>query len=524
MSVLAVVVALLALGAAGLGARVFAEYQWNRFVGYQSPYLFQISPGPETPPLTDEVVIVVVDGLRNDVARTLPTFRSVAEAGSFLTARTSQPSLSLPGWTLLTSGAPPEISGVTTNWYEGPVRVDSLFSSGDRAGITTSIVGHSAWKQLYGDVVTEAWFGGKDDAASDEEVGRQAIRIIRQLHPELLLVHLPDVDNTGHAFGVGPEYRQAAERADAVIARILEEAGTDATVVLTSDHGHIDAGGHGGAEDVVTTTPLVVAGPGTVIGATGEVSQADVAPTVAALLGLSRPTHATGTVLDGLLDVSEAERERIHEAHAKVEERFFGRAASVLGGKAHDAASFERVQDAKARSSALVRFPLTVLALIAAAILVVFATRRLHGGALIGGVLAFAAVWAGLFFGRGLTLSFSLFNTEAQIEGFLLARTVDSVIAGVVAGLVTGLIAGRRRAERWFSHGVGLAAWILLVLGALVGAFVVVYGWGFEWGLPNLTAAFAEYMALLAMLGVGAGAILVALASAGAAWVARPRA
>jgi hypothetical protein len=133
-------------------------------------------------------------------------------------------------------------------------------------------------------------------------------------------------------------------------------------------------------------------------------------------------------------------------------------------------------------------------------------------------------VWAGLFFGRGLTLSFSLFNTEAQIEGFLLARTVDSVIAGVVAGLVTGLIAGRRRAERWFSHGVGLAAWILLVLGALVGAFVVVYGWGFEWGLPNLTAAFAEYMALLAMLGVGAGAILVALASAGAAWVARPRA
>jgi hypothetical protein len=523
MSVLAVVVALLALGAVGLGARVFAEYQWNRFVGYQSPYLFRISPGPVTPPLTDEVVIVVVDGLRNDVARTLPTFQRVAEGGSFLTARTSQPSLSLPGWTLLTTGAPPEISGVTTNWYEGPVRVDSLFTSGERAGITTAIAGHSAWEGLYGAVVTEGWFGGQDDASSDEEVGRQAIRIIRKLHPEILLVHLPDVDNTGHELGVGTEYRAAAERADDVIGRILEEAGTDATVILTSDHGHIDAGGHGGPEDVVTTTPLVVAGPGTVIGATGQVSQADVAPTVAALLGLSRPTHATGAVLEGLLDVSQAQRDKIHQAHVQVEEAFFGRAASVLGGEAHDAASFERLQDAKARRDALIRFPFTVLTLIAVTIVVVFATRRLHGGALIAGVAVFAAAWVGLFFGRGLTFSFSQFNTEAQIEGFLLARTVDSLIAALLGGLVTGLIAGRRGFEGWFGHGVGLAAWILLVLGALVGAFIVIFGWGFAWGLPNLTAAFAEYLALLAMLGVGAGAVLVALVSTGAAWLVHPR-
>jgi hypothetical protein len=523
MVALAMVVALLALGAVGLGARVFAEYQWNRFVDHRSPYLFEVAPGSETSPLTDEVVLVVVDGLREDVARTLPTFQRVAEDGSWLTARTSQPSLSLPGWTLLTSGAPPEISGVTTNWYDGSVRVDSLFTSAERAGVTTSIVGHSAWQQLYGDVITEGWFGGQDNAASDEEVGRQAVRVIRGLHPELLVVHLPDVDNTGHSLGVGPEYRQAAERADAVIARVLEEAGNDATIILTSDHGHVDAGGHGGSEEVVTTTPLVVAGPGTVIGASGQVSQADVAPTVAALLGLSRPGHATGTVLAGLLDASESSREEIREAHAQTEEAFYGRAARVLGGEAHDAASFERVQDAEARRSALIRFPLVVLALIAAAVLVVYATRHLHGGALIVGLFVFAAVWAGLFFGRGLSFSFSLFNTEDQISGFLLSRTVDSVIAGVAAALVTGIIAGRRRALGGFRHGLGLAAWILLVLGALVGAFVVVYGFSFTWQLPNLSAAFAEYMALLAMLGIGGGAALLGLVSGGGAWAARPR-
>jgi hypothetical protein len=523
MSILTVVVALLSLASVGLGARAFAELQWNSFVDYRSPYLFDVSPGPETPPLTGEVVMVIVDGLRADVARTLPTFQRVAQDGSFLTARTSQPSLSLPGWTLLTSGAPPEVSGVTTNWYEGPVRVDSLFTSAERAGVTTAIAGHPAWDQLYGDVVTEGWFGGTDDAASDEETGRQAIGIIRRLHPELLLVHLPDVDNVGHELGVGPEYRETAQRADTVIARILEEAGSDATIILTSDHGHIDAGGHGGSETVVTTTPLVVAGPGTVIGATGDVSQAEVAPTVAALLGLSRPTHATGPVLGGLLDATQSQRDQIDEAHADVAEVFYRRAGRALGGEAHDPASFERVQDARARREALVRFPFALVAILLAALLVVYATRRLHGVALVAGVLAFVAVWAGLFFGRGLTPSFSHFNTEEQIQAFLLARVVDSVISAVAGGLVVGLIAGRRRGGDGFRHGVGMAAWVLLVLGALVGAFVVVYGWSFTWRLPNLSAAFAEYMALLAMFGVGVGATVVALVSSGTAWAARPR-
>lgn len=523
LSVLTVAVAVLALAAAGLGAYALAQFQWGRFVDYRSPYLFDLPTGPETPPLTDEVVIVIVDGLRMDVARTLPSFQALSEDGSFLTARTSRPSLSLPGWTLLTTGAPPEVSGVTTNWYEGPVRVDSLFTSAQRAGITTAIVGHSAWEQLYGDVVTEGWFQAKDDAASDEEVGRQAIGMIRRLGPELLLVHLPDVDNTGHATGVGPEYRQAAERADAVIARILAAAGSDATVILTSDHGHIDAGGHGGSEAVVTETPLIVAGPGTVIGATGEVSQADVAPTIAALLGLSRPAHATGTELGGLLDANQAQRDEIREAHARVEEVFYRRAGGVLGAEAHDAASLERVQDAKARRAALVRFPLTLIPLLIAAFFVVYATHRLHGVALFAGVLAFLALWLGLFYGRGLSFSFSHFNTEDQVAGFLRARVIDAVAAALAGGLVAGVIASRRRAGDGFRHGVGVAAWALLVLGALVGAFVVVYGWGFTWRLPNLPAAFAEYMALLAMLGVGMGATLVGLVAWGAAWVARPR-
>src|SRR5439155_164154 len=81
------------------------DHAWTAVKDYRSPYLFAVVPGEPTPPLTDHVVLVIVDGLRNDVAHTLPVFQRVGREGSFLTARTGLPSLSLPGWTFLTTGA-----------------------------------------------------------------------------------------------------------------------------------------------------------------------------------------------------------------------------------------------------------------------------------------------------------------------------------------------------------------------------------------------------------------------------------
>lgn len=519
---IAVAAAVVALAATGLGARALAEYEWNGVVEYRSPYLFHLSPGQPTPPLTERVVLVIVDGLREDVARELPTFAAVAEEGSFLVARTEQPSLSLPGWTVLTSGAPPEVSAVTTNWYEGAVHVDNLFAAAQRAGLETAVVGHSAWEKLYGGRVTAGWFGAADDARSDELVGEEALRILEEGRPHFLVVHLPDVDNVGHARGVGEEYVTAAQRADAVIARILEAAGRNATVILTSDHGHVDEGGHGGPEEVVVRTPLVVAGPGTVVGAQGAVSQVDVAPTIAALLGVSRPTHATGSVLEDLLDAEEEQLQQIREAHADVEERFYRRAGSVVGEPARDADSFRVVQARRAWAQGLARLPVAVAVLVLAAIAVGLATRRLHTGALLAGVLTFIAAWAAMFVARGLTFSFSHFNTEDQIQAFLQGRLVDSVLAAIGAGLVAGIAVGRR-ASAPFRHGLGVAAWILILLAIVVAAFIVVYGLAWTWRLPNFSAAFAQYLALLAMVGVGLGGALVGLGAMGSAALFRRR-
>lgn len=507
-----------ALVLGGLAAGAVALVEWRGLFDYRSPYLVRVEPGPETPRLTERVILFVVDGLRADVARSLPTFARLGAEGSFLIARTAQPSLSRPGWAALLTGAPPEISEVTTNRHEGPVRADSVLDAAARAGLPTALVGTGGWREMFGDVVgTGRYVPDDDEGVSDPAVGRRALRVLAEADPALLVVHLPDVDRRGHESGVGRAYRRAARRADAIIAEIAASAGPGTTLVLTADHGHLDAGGHGGPEEEVTRTPLVLHGPGLLPGARGEVAQADVAPLVAALLGLPRPAHATGELPAGLLDAAPEQRAAIEEAQASVAARFYERATAAVGGTGDTAAAFGRAREEKTRHDVLARLPLVLLALAALANAVVLATRRLDGVAIAAGTVAFGGALAGLWLARGLSLSFSQFNSEAEIASFLGGRALDGAVAALAGGAATGLVAGARGRRDAFRAGLGTAAWAMLALALGVAAFVVVYGWSFTWRLPDLSAAFAQFMALLTMATVGAVAWAAGLVAAAAA-------
>ena len=73
------------------------------------------------------------------------------------------------------------------------------------------------------------------------------------------------------------------------------------TVIVTADHGHVSRGGHGGAEPEVSSVPLVLAGKGIVPGASARNAQlVDVAPTVAALLGVPAPGQDRDGALGGV--------------------------------------------------------------------------------------------------------------------------------------------------------------------------------------------------------------------------------
>jgi len=117
-----------------------------------------------------------------------------------------------------------------------------------------------------------------------------------------------DVDRAGHARGVGEAYRDAAAAVDRMLRAALAKLDWSRdTAIITADHGHVAPGGHGGDEPEVSHVPLVMAGAGIVPGAAARDARSiDVAPTVAALLGVPAPGHAEGRALVELLALDPA--------------------------------------------------------------------------------------------------------------------------------------------------------------------------------------------------------------------------
>ena len=110
--------------------------------------------------------------------------------------------------------------------------------------------------------------------------GQIAVDAIKSNLYDLFVVHLSDVDIQGHNFGVtkdfntegggeGSYYGAVANKTQiirdiiaAVDARdrkgAMDGAESDTAVLITSDHGHVDPGGHGGLGTAIETTPLVM--------------------------------------------------------------------------------------------------------------------------------------------------------------------------------------------------------------------------------------------------------------------------
>ncbi|MSP14774.1 MAG: hypothetical protein EXR62_17670 [Chloroflexi bacterium] len=312
LNLLPLALLILLLGLAGLG---LASYMQTQLVDYHSPYATtSLSPAPATPAIVDQVVVIVVDGLRLDTSRqVMPQLNGLRQRGADVVAQVGRPSYSLPGYAVLGTGAWQEVNGITMNSSPRTLRVDSLFHEVRQTGGKTALVGYSWWADLFGPDLSVKWTNpASDDPAKDTFgnlnnpsqthrdliIADEAVRILKEERPALLYVHFQDVDKQGHLHGVGAAYQEAAQRIDAGIGRIVAAMDLGKSVVMvTADHGHIAPGGHGGWEDEALTVPLVMAGKGVQSCPDCRATQADIPTTAAFLLGAPFPTSTQGRVL-----------------------------------------------------------------------------------------------------------------------------------------------------------------------------------------------------------------------------------
>jgi predicted AlkP superfamily pyrophosphatase or phosphodiesterase len=232
---------------------------------------------PDRPvPAIQHVLIISVDGLRPDLLlrANTPVMRTLFNSGSYsFWARTTAESVTLPSHTSMLTGVVPIKHAIQWNTdlpLEHPVYplYPTIFELAKQAGYTTAMIaGKSKFINLAKPGSLDWQFIPDQSKIEDPQVTQQAIAVLRDHQPDLLFVHLPSVDNVGHAKGwATPDQIAAIEQADDCIGQILstldEIHRRDSTmIIVTSDHG--GAGRSHGPDDPRSRhIPWIVVGPG----------------------------------------------------------------------------------------------------------------------------------------------------------------------------------------------------------------------------------------------------------------------
>lgn len=532
------------LGLAAL-AYFWATGLFASMEAYRSPLHSDPPPPGEAlgQPATRRVVFVLVDALRADTAQdaaVMPVLDQLRRQGASATGRSRPPSFSEPGYAVLLTGAWPELSdgpAVNLEYEDIPTFTqDNLFSAAHRAGLKTAVSGYYWFEKLIPqDAVDYSFYTPGEDRVADRAVVDAALPWLTDPDIQLVLIHIDQVDYAGHHEG-GPlatGWKEAASRADALLGEIAAQLDlSQDTLLVTSDHGQIDAGGHGGDDPVTLTEPFVLVGAGIKPGAYPDIQMVDIAPTLAALLGANLPASAQGRVLQEMLDLpadtyaalpraTRLQQSALLQAYSKA----MGVPAPQVNGADVSAyqSALEEIRDARVARE---RLPRAVLAAIIGLIpaVVLFLKRRSGSAWFLGGAILFQL----LFHFRYAVLDgrvYSLSSITGETD-FILYVAITGAAALAICWAVVMIPSGMlRRGPRAAAQSVlalALACAYLLSLPilyhfALNGALVT-------WNLPAMGPAYMALLSLVAIISVSAAGLLLAGLSALLGSLVKPKA
>lgn len=498
------------------------------------------APGPALGnPLTRRVVFVLIDGLRADTANdaeVMPFLAELRAQGASAEVRSRPPSFSAPSYTVIFSGAWPDISdGPAVNlsydeywtWTQ-----DNLFSAVHRNGGRTAISGYNWFEKLVPqDAVDDHFYTAGEDKTADRAVVDAALPWLQSGDHQLVLIHLDQVDYAGHHEGgpAGPNWNAAATRADDLLREIVATLDlTRDTVLVTSDHGHLDRGGHGGHEEILLHEPLVLVGAGVKPGAlNGVAQQVDIAPTVATLLGANIPASSEGHALIPLLALEPAQVEAVNAAIYSQQNRLAHQYGDHVtwhwdGGSplpSYDVNWMQQIRTAQLNREIV---PRLILAVVLFALLIV-GLWRLRGRTLLWGLIGVAAylvvfnVRYTLLSGRTYSLSSVLGATE------LIVYVALNTLLAFVVGWLVFILGARVRPVRSVARltvGWALLAVAITLLPALVS--FAYNGPLITWALPDFRSFFLGFLATLQALFIAVFGLLFAGVAALIARLRRP--
>lgn len=498
-------------------------------------------PAPPTQPLARKVVMVLVDGLRVDTATdstVMPFLAQLRAKGASATVHSHTPSYSVPSWTVLLTGAWPDRHGApvmnpTDPQTSPPWPVDNIFAAAKDAGRRTAVVGSDWFTPLVPPgALTTTHFVHEETDAADQESTDATVAMLRGDQADFVLLHLNEVDHAGHHAGGGtsPAWRAAATKVDARLAQVAGalDFSRDALLVV-SDHGHLDQGGHGGPEDIVVTEPLVLVGAGVRPGAAPDVQQADVAPTLAVLTGARVLQAAQGEAALAMLQLDDTARSALGAAQvaqqALLVKRYQGdlsRSTQPIATTVAPPADAQPAQrtptqygqatmdeiradwltgDRAGRAPALI---LAALLAIGGLVLWIVRNRRTALWAF-AGAAAYLLVWQAYWMVTGKTYSLSSVMSAGEIVNATAMATALSLAAALLV-----MWRGRRPSRAEAPHAVwAVGVAVATVLALPIASYTWAWGPTVTWTVPDALPMYLAFSALVQLLVVAVAVLLV---------------
>jgi len=268
-----------------------------------------------------KVCLVIVDGLRDDIARKMCSYlMGAVESGAarLWTMEACLPTISAPLYETIHTGRAPSEHGLLDNESLRPSTGPSVFSEVKAAGGRCAVVGHSFFHTLFGGSkfdpfahveindpeapIAYARYYSMDGYDAENTVQpaeidlcAQAWSIADRYAPDYLLLHTSSCDTLGHIHtGQGAAYARQAQKVDAALAALIPRLfalGYD--VLVTADHGMDETGAHGGDARCLRQVPFFAFSTKLRISNDVMLDQRSLAPTILALIDIEQPATMT---------------------------------------------------------------------------------------------------------------------------------------------------------------------------------------------------------------------------------------
>ncbi|GGR97586.1 hypothetical protein Snoj_60470 [Streptomyces nojiriensis] len=272
---------------------------------------------------TDKVLVIGIDGAVLDrvKAADAPHLNGLMAQG--LTARSTlyaspmAATSSGPGWSTIATGVWPDKHGVKDNSFTGKnyAAYPDFLTRIENAKPALNTYAAADWEPITSTDQNGPIFSAKVDKrlslkgdrdgyrTEDPKIAAAAAAELRDQNPDAAFVYLGEIDAAGHSYGAASQqYLDTVARVDTLVGQLLTAVKNRPTyaqenwkILVTTDHGHTDSGGHGGSTIQERGTFVIAKGAGIPAGSVrGDVRLADVAATALAQVGVS------GSGLDGV--------------------------------------------------------------------------------------------------------------------------------------------------------------------------------------------------------------------------------